>query len=289
MPDDVDLSATEAREAATFATLMGAAHARQAAAMGQAAPTPRFLLDGARSMAMHLGMTAERMQDQLAPMALWQLHLPSELGKRQWDFDAVRAEMPASYEIVRRALAMLDAQPQLVTTVFHMPAFPILCTLIGAAWRAMHDGPLHALIASRNMGWLRLGNNRWILDAISPIGTDPAGLRTLMAGLRNGSIRRLLILADGPQAPGLAGIRALDGISPALGIRTTLLSKIRTLGIPILPITHEWTGDRLTVRPRPVLDGSDAAAIDAVVRLVEELLRRHPEQWLNWSAARIRT
>jgi hypothetical protein len=290
--DEFASSAADAREAATFAALMDAARQRQEAARQKSPLPPRFLLESAQSMAVHMGMSEQRMQDCLEPMALWQLHLPSALGARVWDFAAVREHMPSSYERVHKALAAMESHRQVVTAVFHMPGFPIVCTLIGAAWREMHSGPLHALIASRNMGWLRLGNNRWVLDAVEMISTDPAGLRQLVAGLKTGSIKRLLILADGPQAPGPAGTRALDGVSPALGIRTTLLAKIKALEIPLLPITHEWVEDRLVVTPRSPPDPtapSEVPTIDTVVHHIENLLHRHPEQWLNWGAASIRT
>ncbi|CAN7550497.1 hypothetical protein LJR219_003941 [Phenylobacterium sp. LjRoot219] len=282
----------QAREAAAFAALIDTARRRQQAAYAKSPQTPRFLLESAQSMAAHMAMSERRMQDCLSPMALWQLYLPSALGAATWDFAAVREHMPWSYERVRAALAALESRPQVVSTAFHMAAFPLVCVLIGAVWRDMHVGPLHLLVAGRNMAWLRLDANRWVGDAVQVLNTNPSGLRQLMSGLKTGSIRRLLILADGPQAPGAPGTRALEGVSPALGIRTTLLAKIHALGIPLAPFTHEWEADRLVVTPRPALDPttlSDTGSIDAVVGHVEELLRRHPEQWLNWSAARIRT
>jgi hypothetical protein len=288
--EDLANPTSEARETATFAALIETARRRQRAAQEKSPLTSRLVLESAQSMGEHMAMSEDRMQDCLAPMALWQLYLPSTLSI--WDFDGVREHMPWSYERVRAALAGMEARPQLVSTVFHMAIFPLICTLIGAAWRDMHEGPLHVLVASRNIGWLRVGKNRWIEGAVEVVSTDPAGLRTLLAGLKNGSIRRLLILADGPHAPGRLGARALDGVSPTLGIRTTLLSKIHALGIPVVPITHEWDADRLVVTPRPVLEPgglSESETVDAVVRHVEGLLHRHPEQWLNWSAARIRT
>lgn len=292
MAEDLARSTAEAREAATFAALIESARRRQQAAHEKSPLPPRFLLESAQSMAAHMAMSEQRMQDCLAPMALWQLYLPSALGAETWDFAAVREHMPWSYERVRAALAAMEARPQVVSTVFHMAAFPLICVLIGAVWRDMHAGPLHLLVASRNMGWFRTANNRWVGDHVEVLSTNPSGLRQLMAGLKTGSIRRLLILADGPQAPGGAGTRALDGVSPALGIKTSLLTKIHALGIPLAPFTHEWDGGRLVVTPRAALDPavlSETETLDAVVGHIEELLRRHPEQWLNWSAARIRT
>jgi hypothetical protein len=292
MAEDLIHSAARAREAETFAALIEAARLRQQAAHQRSPLTPRFLLEGAQAMAAHMAMSKERVQACLGPMALWQLYLQSAIGANTWDFAAVRENMPWSCERVRAALAPLEARPQLVSTVFHMAAFPLICVLIGTVWRDMHDGPLHLLVASRNMGWFRLESNRWVRDEIEVVNTDVAGLRQLVAGLRNGSIRRLLILADGPQSPRTPGTRALNGVSPRLGIKTTLLSKIHRMGIPLAPVTHEWDAGGLLVTPRPLLDPAildEAETLNAVVRHIEDLLRRHPEQWLNWNAPRIRT
>jgi hypothetical protein len=291
MAEDLANTAARAREAATFAALIDTARQRQQAAHEKSPLTPRFLLDSAQSMAAHMAMSQQHMRERLAPMALWQIHLQSALGAATWDFAAVREHMPWSYERVRVALAAMESRPQVVSTIFHVAAFPLICVLIGAVWRDMHDGPLHLLVASRNMAWFRLDRNRWVGDAGEVLGTDPAGLRQLMTGLKTGSISRLLILADGPQAPGTPGARALDGVSPALAIKTTLLAKIQALGIPLAPITHEWDASGLVVTPRPMLDPatlSQTETIDAVVGHLEDQLRRHPEQWMNWSAARMR-
>jgi hypothetical protein len=292
LAEDLALATAEAREAATFIALVEAARRRQQAAQEKSPLPPRFLLEAAQSMAAHMAMSEQAMQDGLADMALWQLYLPSALGVDTWDFAAVREHMPWSYERVRAALAPLESRPQVVSTVFHAAAFPLICVLIGAVWRDMHDGPLHLLVASRNMAWFRTDKNRWVGDEIEVLSTSPAGLRQLLAGLKQGSIRRLLILADGPQAPGTQGARALAGISPTLGIKTTLLAKIHALGITLAPFTHEWETNRLVVTPRAPLHPAtlgETETIDTVVRHIEDLLRRHPEQWLNWSAARIRT
>jgi hypothetical protein len=292
MVEDLVGPAPEAREAAMFEALVDTARRRQQAAFDRSSLPPRFLLESAKSMAAHTAMSEERMLHSLALMALWQLYLQSALGARTWDFAAVREHMPWSYERVRNALARMEWRPQVVSTVFHMAAFPLVCVLIGAVWRDMHDGPLHLLVASRNMAWFRTEKNRWVGAAVDVVSTDPAGLRRLLAGLKDGSVRRLLILADGPQAPGTPGARALDGVSSALAIRTALLAKIHALGIPLALFKHEWDANRLLVTHCAPLDPAtlrETETIDVVVRHVEDLLRRHPEQWLNWSAASIRT
>jgi len=287
-----DLALAEAHEAGAFAALIGAARARQQAALAKTPLPPRFLLENAQSMAANVGMSEAQMQACLEPMALWQLYLQSALGAKPWHFAAVRENMPWSYERVRAALAPLEERPQLVSTIFHMAAFPLICVLIGTVWRDMHEGPLHLLVATRNLGWLPLKDGRWGDEPVYVINTTPSGLRQLMGGLKSGSIRRLLILADGPQPPGTPGTRALDGVSPTLGIKTALLAKIHGLGIPIVPFQHEWETSRLVVTPRPALDpatSSESETIDGVAGHIEDLLRRRPEQWLNWNAARIRT
>jgi lauroyl/myristoyl acyltransferase len=292
MVEDFAPAAPEAREAAMFEALVDTARRRQQAAFERSSLPPRFLLDSAQSMAAHTAMSEERMHDSLALMALWHLYLQFALGARTWDFAAVREHMPWSYERVREALVRMEWRPQVVSTVFHMAAFPLVCVLIGAVWRDMHGGPLHLLVANRNMAWFRTEKNRWVRSAVEVVSTDPGGLRRLLAGLRDGSVRRLLILADGPQAPGTPGARALDGVSSALAIRTGLLAKIHTLGIPLAPFKHEWDANRLLVTHCAPLDPatlSETETIDAMVRHVEDLLRRHPEQWLNWTAASIRT
>lgn len=286
------LDAKQAHERAVFAAFLAQARRRQEEAHAKSPVPQRFLLESARSMAAHLGMTEQRMQDGLADMALWQLHLPSALATGTWDFAAVRASMPWSCEKLRAALSPLRSRGQVVHAAFHMAAFPLVCALLGAVWRDLYGGPLHLLVASRNLGWFRLDRNRWVGETAEILATDPAGLRRLMAGLKDGTIRRLLVLVDGPQAPGPAGTHALTGISPALGIRTTLLARMHAKGIPLVPITHEWEADGLVVTPHAPLEPaalSEAGYVAAVAAHIEKLLQRHPEQWLNWSAARIRT
>jgi hypothetical protein len=271
-----------------LAELIAAARSRER----DAKSAPRFILEGAQAMASHMGLSGEAVQASLAPMAFWQLHLPAALGETPWDFATVRDRLPHAYAKVRGALEPLEAHPQLVSTVLHMAGFPLTCALIGAAWRDMRAGPLHVLMAARNIGWLRLGANRWVLDAAEVISTDPAGLYQLARGLKDGVITRLLILPDGPHRPGAPGVRALEGLSAGLGVKTTLIATINRLGIPIAPFSHEWRDDALVVTPHPVVESSthgDVEAIDIMAGYIEDALRRRPEQWLNWNAARLRT
>lgn len=280
------------RESATLAELFEAASARQRTAREKTPLPPRFLLEGARSMAAHMGMSDPQMQDRLERMALWQLYLPAALGGRAWDFAAVRQHFPSTFARLRETFAALEERPQIVGLLYHMAGYPLVTAAIGAVWRELHDGPLHYLVAGRNTGWLNMPNNRWIRENVVVLDTRPAGLRALVSGLGDGSIRRLLVMVDGPQQPGTPGTRTLAGVSMTLGFRTTLLARIHALGIPLVPVVHEWSAGRLIVTPRtpiePAVLGPEAA-IDAVADTLEDLLRRRPEQWLNWNAAGIRT
>ena len=80
----------------------------------------------------------------------------------------------------------------------------------------------------------------------------------------------------------------MSGISPGLGFRTGVLSHILSMGIPVLPVLHYWQSERLAIEFGPVLTSREEG-IAAVANIIEGILRRHPEQWLNWPAARLRT
>src|SRR5690606_24028791 len=202
MPGTRARAAARAREDATFDGLFEQLRQRQQAFQATSPPPSRVLLESARAMAAHMRMPEPRMRQLLAPMAIWQAFLPSALSRDTWDFDAVRERLPWSFARVRGTLQALEARPQLVAVAFHMAAFPLLTALIGAAWRELPGGPLHLLISSRNLGWLRLGNSHWVSESAVVIDTSPAGLRQLTQGLRSGTITRLLIMVDGPHAPG---------------------------------------------------------------------------------------
>lgn len=243
-------------------------------------------------MATHLGMTEPQMQASLEEVALWQLYLPAALSGSRWDFDAVRTALPHSYQRAQDALSALRARPQLAVVAFHMAAFPLVCSLLGAAARSTYGGPMHVVVATHNLGWLRHEHSRWLGESVVVLSTTRRDLRQLLTGLGNGEIRRLLVLADGPHTPGSAGTRALGGISPALGFRTALLERLHAFGIPLQPFTHAWEAQRLVVRPEPLLDPACISAhgsVSAVATHIEWLLRSYPAQWLNWVAATIRT
>ena len=69
--------APEQIESATTASLFAAARELQDAASAKPSFPPRFLLESARCMARHVGMTDQRMQDLLPQLAHYQIFLPS--------------------------------------------------------------------------------------------------------------------------------------------------------------------------------------------------------------------
>jgi len=290
-----DADAAGAREAATLAALFASAHRLQE--QSAATSVPRFLRESARSMARHTGMSDEQMQACLPSMAFWQMFLSSALGRDTAYFTDARARLPSSFDLLRQGFVEMEPHPQVVIAAFHIAALPLVAALAADALADVRSGPRHVLVSKGNMGWLRLAGGRWVLDAAETIAADPAGLRRLMSGLKSGAITRLMILVDGPQAPGGRGTRALTNVSPAIGFRTGLLTSIQSMGIPIRPLTHVWESNALSLTWHPLLDpagdreGDRAAGdvVSAVASIIEGLLRSHPEQWLNWTAASIRT
>lgn len=292
----LDAGEAKARELASVETLFASARRLQLASEAKSPLPSRFLLEGARSMARHMGMSDGQRQAFLPSLGFWQIFLPSALaGDTSW-FTEPGFHMPWSFESVRDGVVEMEPWSQAVFASFHMAAFPLIGAMLGAACAALRCRG-HVLVARRNMGWLRLAGGQWAFKAAEVIGTDPAGLRRLMAGLRSGEIERLLILVDGPHPPAARGTRALSNISPTLGFKTGLLSSILSMGIPVRPITHFWESNQLQVKWQSVLEparerGGISAAehgIATAALLIEDLLRTHPEQWLNWAAASLRT
>src|SRR5262249_54865433 len=142
------------------------------------------------------------------------------------------------------------------------------------------------VVASRNIAWTKLESGRWTGELGQIIGTDASELRRLLTGLRSGELQRLVVMVDGPHPPGRPGTRALANVSPTLGFKTGLLRWILGMGIRALPLAHYWEGTEL------VLEWGDPLTSDGesqIAGVIEYLLRRHPEQWLNWTAASLRT
>jgi hypothetical protein len=60
------------------------------------------------------------------------------------------------------------------------------------------------------------------------------------------------------------------------------------MNILILPLTHFWDGNRLTVNSHPLIT-AERDGVSEIAGMIEHLLRSHPDQWLNWTAASLRT
>jgi lauroyl/myristoyl acyltransferase len=293
---DRDVEAAKTSERTTLATLFASAHRLRDSAICRSQHPPRFVREGARTMARHLGM-ADRLMQELAPaMGLWQAYLPAALVRDTAMFTEARSRFPCSYEVLRSAFAEMESRRQVVIAMFHMPAMPLVGALLAAACAETTSGQRHALLAPGNIAWLQTQSARWTFDAWETISADQSGLRRLISGLRLGTITRLLILVDGPHAAGSPGTRPLANISPTLAFKTSLLARILAMGIPIRPLTHMWESNALVLNWHPFLndtrlsDGicAEEQAISNVASLIEDLLRRHPEQWLNWYAAGLR-
>ena len=274
------------REAGTIDAWLTAARLRQSTHVGPM--PPRVIAENARMMAAYMGMTPEAAAESAMAMAFWQMFLPSVMAKDPANFTEVRTRLPRSFESVHSGVSRVAAHRQLVFAAFHMTAFPLLAAMLIPSVGEVHGERGYVLVAQQNMVWLRTDAGRWVTELADVISTDTRGLRQLHAGLRDGSIRRLLILVDGPHRPG-PGTHALTGISPALGFKTGLLRKLLGMQIPVLPLTHTWSEQGLHVEWQPFLPDEPAAAIATTAGLIESLVRRHPAQWLNWGAARIAT
>lgn len=273
------------RERAEIAALLAIAGDIRHAAIERGHHPPRFILEAARTMARHLGMSPRRFEELVPPMAFWQAYVASALARHTAAFTEAHSRFPASYKTVQSAVAEMADHPQLVFVIFHMAAMPLVAALIAHAVAAVHGRPGHVLLSPQNAARLQAESGRWVLDVSHVITTDGPGLRHLMSGLREGTITRLLILPDGPRRATDPRTRTLSGVTPSVAFRTGLLSRILAMGIPMRPLTHFWTSDALELHWHPLLG---EAAISSVAALIEGLLTRHPEQWLNWPAASLR-
>lgn len=270
-------------EAGTLEAWFAAARLRQSQHTG--AMPPRLVAENARTMAEYMGMTPSEAEAAALSMAFWQMFLPSVMGNDRANFAEVRDRLPRSFDIVRAGVAAAAAPPQLIYAAFHMAAFPLLAAMLVPAVGEVHGSRGHVLVAHRNMAWLKTDSGRWVAELADVISTDPRGLRQLQTGLRDGSIRRLLILVDGPHRPG-PDTYPLTSIAPTLGFKTALLRKLFEMRIPVLPVTHCWGENGLEIEWQPLLPEDPAVGFAKTAELIESLLRRHPEQWVNWNAAR---
>ncbi|MES2522482.1 MAG: hypothetical protein V4617_07290 [Gemmatimonadota bacterium] len=282
MSDDV-IDELAQREARTLDAWLAAARLRLSTHTGPM--PPRFIAENVKTMAAYMGMTPAA-ADALAPaMALSQMFLPSAYSSDPENFRDIRARLPHSSMIVRDGVASVAEHPQLVYAAFHMTGFPLVAAMLVPAVFDVHGSRGHVLVAQRNAAWLTSDAGRWVSEIADVIWTDSRGLRQLHAGLHDGTIRRLLILVDGPHRPG-QGTHPLMRQAPTLGFKTGLLRRLIDMGIPVLPVTHRWADDRLDIEWHPLLPSSSDDAVATTAGLIESLLQRHPEQWNNWPAAR---
>lgn len=295
-PSDRDGDAAKVREQASILELFASAYRLRDAEIAKVGRPPLFVLEGAKTMARHLGMSDGQMQELVPAMAFWQVYLASTLARNPAVFAEAGYRFPSSYEVVRSAVAEMQSHRQLVFVAFHMAAMPLIATFLASAVADIHGRPGHVLLSPQNVARAQGESGRWIFNVSNVISADGPGLRRLLSGLRDGTVTRLLILPDGPQRPGRPGICALGDTTPGIGFKTGLLSKILAMGIPMRPLMHTWQPDGLELKWHPLLGDIDAAgggsgegAISRVASLIEDLLKRHPEQWLNWSAPSLRT
>ncbi|MGE3277357.1 MAG: hypothetical protein AB7O67_19755 [Vicinamibacterales bacterium] len=242
---------------------------------------PQLVVPGARAMRRLLGPRGRSLDETTAEMAFWQVFLPSAINSDLADFRSVRQRLPRSFAAVRDGITRSAAPPQVVFATFHIAAFHLVAALVASALEDVCGERGHVLIARRNMGWLQLQAGRWVHDAGQVLTTDAAGLRQLHRGLRDGSIRRLFILVDGPH-PAKPGVHPLQMLDGSMGFKTGLLTRLLEWGIPILPLVHGWSAGRLAVEWHPRLE--PGSGIQVISDLADGLLRAFPEQWLNWSA-----
>jgi hypothetical protein len=295
-PTARDVDSAKSIESAALAALLTSAGALRDAAIARGQHPPRSVLENARTMARHLGMPDHRMHDLVPSMGLWQAYLPSALGRDTAILTQVRSRLPYSYGLVRSAFPGMESHGQAVFLMFHMAALPLVGALLATACIETHSHAGHVLVRPGNVARLHAQSGRWAVDACEVISTDPPGLRRVISGLRLGTITRLLVLPDGPYPAGRAGTRTLTNISSTLAFKTGLLARILAMGIPIRPLTHAWESGSLVLNWHPFLNnklnraGKDSPeqAISDVAALLEDMLRRHPEQWLNWKAAGLR-
>ena len=293
---DRDDDAAKVQEQASVQELFASAYKLRNAEIARVRRPPLFVLEGAKTMARHLGMPAEQMQELVPAMAFWQVYLASTLARNPAVFAEAGHRFPSSYEVVRSAVAEMQSHRQLVFVAFHMAAMPLIAAFLALAVVDIHGRPGHALMSPQNLARAQGESGRWIFNVANVIGADGPGLRRLLSGLRDGTVPRLLILLDGPQRPGGPGTCALGNTAPGIAFKTGLISKILAMGIPMRPLTHTWQPDGLELKWHPFLgdidavgDGGREDAISRVASLIEDLLKRHPEQWLNWSAPSLRT
>src|SRR5687768_10732658 len=112
--------APEQIESATTASLFAAARELRDTELAKRPFPPRFLLQSARTMARHVGMSEQRMQHLLPQLAQYQIFLSAALSADMRNYTEARFRFPAAYERICGALRAHESHPQLVVCAFHM-------------------------------------------------------------------------------------------------------------------------------------------------------------------------
>jgi hypothetical protein len=151
-------------ESATTAALFAAACEFQKAAGARPSFPPRFLLDSARCMARHVGMTEQRMQEILPQLACYQIFLHSALTADPRNFTEAPSRSSAAYHQIRSVLDALESHPQLSWCA---PSTWPRCR--SSRPSSPPPGPkstsaADAMLATRNLSWLRTESWRWTAD-----------------------------------------------------------------------------------------------------------------------------
>ncbi|HEY4086588.1 MAG TPA: hypothetical protein VGM43_11655, partial [Bryobacteraceae bacterium] len=269
-----------------FTGLFSEARRNMLAASQRKPYPPRMMLASVRAMGRHLEYSDAEIGALLEPAILHQLFLPPVLGTSQTILAEVPRHLPHSFEQMRRHVSAQKHGGPVVVLMFHFSGMPLVGSLLHHAWLECGFVNQHLLIAPRNASWLSHEHAHWLREAAETIVADRAGLRRLMTGLRNGGISHLTLLADGPHDPASFGVTPVARV-PALGFRTGMLRWLFSSGITVIPLIHYWETERLHFEWRDPL--SPENGVESVAGLIGELLRRHPEQWLNWPAASLRT
>jgi hypothetical protein len=266
-------------EADIFASLFADARRAMHEASSRKFYPPRMMLESVRAMARHLQYSNSEAEVLLDPTILHQLFLATVLSPM---FTGTSALLPRTYAGIQQRMYALGSGP-VVILLFHFSGVSLVGGLMNDAVAAQGFAGRSVLLAPRNAG--RLAQQRGHGLGEMAIFGDRAGLRTLMSGLRRGSISHLGLLVDGPQDPTADGAHPVTGI-PTLGFRTGLLKWILSAGISVVPVTNHWEGEQLRFEWHEALSPHDG--IETVAGLIGRQLRQHPEQWFNWPAVSLR-
>ena len=193
-----------AREANTLGRFLRQARAQNAPLIH--GHPPRIVRAAADAMARHLEIAPGDLRARLPDLTFWQLVMPIALPDDFACVSEVADFVPWTYAAVRAALAELEGHDRVVVVAFHTAGLPLLLAMLAAAWAELAPHrPRHMLISARNLGLLRTSRFRWTEGAGEFFSTSGKRLAHLLSSLRDGSIRRLAIMVDGPHGPPSAG------------------------------------------------------------------------------------